>query len=83
MNISCVIDKHVTLSDDGADRSQESSGKPSLRHAHKDDKRSPVNPSLKKVYDRNFLLQQQNNPTSMRKPKGLSTLGILVRNFIS
>ncbi len=50
MNISCVIDKHVTVSDDGADRSQESSGKPSLRHAHKDDKRSPVNPSFKKVY---------------------------------
>lgn len=66
------------VSDDGEDRSQVSGGKSSsLRYAYKDDQWSPVNPSGKKAYDRNFLLELQNNPASMKKPDGLPSLEVV------
>ena len=79
---SSVVDAVSTppsaVSDDGEDRSQVSGGKSSsLRYAYKDDQWSPVNPSGKKAYDRNFLLELQNNPASMKKPDGLPSLEVV------
>ena len=62
-------------SDDGEDRSGGKSS--SLRYPYKDDQWSPVNPSGKKVYDRNFLVELKNNPASMKKPEGLPGSWIL------
>lgn len=63
------------LSDDGEDRSQGSGGESSsLRYAYKDDQRNHVNTSGKKTYDRNFLLELQNYPASMKKPDDLPSL---------
>jgi len=58
----------------GANRSQMSSGKPSLHHTFKNDQSSPVNPSVKMVYDRSLLLKLHNNPACMKKPGCLSTV---------
>ncbi len=69
------------VSVDGADRSQKGCGNPSLRIAFNDIE-SPLNPSGKKVYNRNFLLQQQNKPASMKKPEGLPRLEV-VRDKVS
>jgi|688.fasta_scaffold344625_4 hypothetical protein len=41
------------------------------------DQWSPVNPEGKKTYDRNFLLELQNNPASQKKPEGLPSLEVV------
>ena len=42
------------------------------------DQWSPVNPEGKKTYDRNFLLELQNNPASQKKPEGLPSLEVVL-----
>ncbi len=76
--MNAVSTPPTAVSDVGEGRSQGNGGKSSsLRYAYKDDQWSPVNPSGKKTYDRNFLLELQNNPVSMKKPEGLPSLEVV------
>ncbi|XP_046441878.1 eukaryotic translation initiation factor 4 gamma 1-like isoform X2 [Daphnia pulex] len=65
----------ITASDDGENRAPGKSS--SLKYTYKDDQWSPVNPEGKKTYDRNFLLELQNNPASQKKPDGLPSLEVV------
>ncbi|XP_021930528.1 eukaryotic translation initiation factor 4 gamma 3-like isoform X4 [Zootermopsis nevadensis] len=51
-----------------------------LRHTYKEDQWSPLNPEGKKKYERDFLMELQNDPQSKRKPDNLPDLEIVLKD---
>ncbi|CAG2062562.1 unnamed protein product, partial [Timema podura] len=47
---------------------------------YKDDQWSPVNPDGKKKYERDFLMELQNDPQSKKKPDNLPDLEVVLNN---
>ncbi len=51
--------------------------KPKLKYTYKEDQWSPINVEGKKQYDRDFLMQLQKDPLSIKKPKNLPNMEII------
>lgn len=51
-----------------------------LRHSYKEDQWSPVNPEGKKKYERDFLLELQNEPQSRKKPENLPDVEAVLKD---
>ncbi|XP_075212350.1 eukaryotic translation initiation factor 4 gamma 3-like isoform X3 [Lycorma delicatula] len=51
-----------------------------LKHKYKEDQWSPLNPEGKKKYGREFLLDLQNEPQSMKKPDNLPNLEVVLHD---
>ncbi|KAK7084911.1 Eukaryotic translation initiation factor 4 gamma [Halocaridina rubra] len=56
---------------------EEKDDKTQFKYTYKDDQWSPQNPDGKRQYDRNFLLELQNNPLSLKKPESLPNLEVV------
>ncbi|GFU09861.1 eukaryotic translation initiation factor 4 gamma 3 [Nephila pilipes] len=70
----------VSPSADGEDKEntvEEPENKVVLKYSYKEDQWSPLNPEGKKQYDRDFLLQLQSQPMSLRKPMHLPNLDVI------
>ncbi|XP_024939403.1 eukaryotic translation initiation factor 4 gamma 1 isoform X9 [Cephus cinctus] len=55
-------------------------GQPTLKYTYKDDQWSPLNMSGKKVYDREFLMNLQEDPNSKIKPLNLPDLEVVLKD---
>lgn len=51
-----------------------------LRHTYKEDQWSPLNPEGKKRYERDFLMELQNDPQSKKKPDNLPDLEVVLKD---
>ncbi|PNF16446.1 hypothetical protein B7P43_G10313 [Cryptotermes secundus] len=51
-----------------------------LRHTYREDQWSPLNPEGKKKYERDFLMELQNDPQSKKKPDNLPNLEVVLKD---
>lgn len=51
-----------------------------LRHTYKEDQWSPLNPEGKKRYERDFLMELQNDPQSKKKPENLPDIEVVLKD---
>jgi len=67
-HLSCFTDENATTTSSVSGARHDRYGR---------SKESGMNPSGKKVYDRNFILNLHDNSASMKKPEGLPNLEIV------